>query len=150
MEITFDNIKETYQQMIQEMIDGGVALTAGTTVELAAKLYKELKTNIVFEREEGDMLLFQYGIYDWMDGFGEHFEFDITRQFFIPNCDEPYQLNLTLNYDAEMFKGIRSYDCWSIEFSSIEDFVAHIQTTEGFQLAEGAVPKTYRLEFGAC
>ena len=97
-----------------------------------------------------DMLLYQYGVYNWGDEFGEHFSFDITRQFIEPTEDEPYQLNFVLIYDPEPFMSIKAYDCWSMDFSDLKSFVEHIKTTEGFMLANKLVPKDYRIIFSQC
>jgi hypothetical protein len=47
--------------------------------------------------EDGDMLLYQWGTYDW--GHGEHFELNLTRQFILPGEHEPYQLSMTLMFE---------------------------------------------------
>ncbi len=49
--------------------------------------------------ERGDMLLFQWGTYDW--GHGKHFEIDITRQFIesaSEGDDAISQLSLTFEF----------------------------------------------------
>lgn len=49
---------------------------------------------------DGDMLLFQWGTYDW--GAGKHFEINITRQFIEPEDEESAaisQLGLTFRFE---------------------------------------------------
>ncbi len=49
---------------------------------------------------QADMLLFQFGVYDW--GQGEHFQFDITRQFILDGeegDDAISQLHCTVIYE---------------------------------------------------
>lgn len=96
------------------------------------------------------MLLFQYGIYDWGDEFGKHFEFDVTRQIFLPNKDEPYQLQLTFIYDSASFVGCKSHDCWSDQYKSIKDFADHIKQTDGFKLSHNNTPLTYTFSLEQC
>lgn len=48
-------------------------------VESALSFYEIVKASSLAEGSGTDMLLFQWGVYNW--GQGEHFEFDITRQF---------------------------------------------------------------------
>ena len=58
------------------------------------KFYEEFKIKEELEHEEEDMMLFQYGNYDWQNGNGKEFSFNLTRQFEIPNEDEFLQLSL--------------------------------------------------------
>src|SRR5699024_7432681 len=49
--------------------------------------------------EDGDMLLFQWGTYDW--GHGRHFEVDLTRQVILPSPDpedDPSYLQLRCSF----------------------------------------------------
>jgi hypothetical protein len=52
----------------------------------------------------GDMLLFQWGTYDWHDGKGPSFQFELARQFVIAGFepdradDAIWQLRVTLHY----------------------------------------------------
>ena len=57
-------------------------------IETFLKFFKDYKTKEVLEHEEEDMMLFQYGNYDWQNGLEKEFSFDLTRQFGIPNEDE--------------------------------------------------------------
>ncbi len=57
--------------------------------------FEKHKIKAELEHEEEDMMLYQYGTYDWT-GKGGHFEFNLTRQFEITNDDEFLQLSLTL------------------------------------------------------
>lgn len=48
---------------------------------------------------QSDMLLFQYGCYDWVDGKGERFEVDLVRQFIAADRAETIsQLHVTLYF----------------------------------------------------
>ena len=149
---TFNCQENEYRNQIQNRYTLTSVLPASDAIELFVKLFQELKvigiTNCDYP--ENDMLLYQYGTYNWSDEFGEYFSFDITRQFLAPNEDEPYQLSFELIYEPTMFKGINSYNCWSFEYSDIHNFVTHIKTTEGFHRAEQSIPKAYRLRFEQC
>jgi len=51
------------------------------------------------QEDDHDMLLFQWGTYDW--GRGRHFEFDITRQFISDRStdgDDIWQLHATFRF----------------------------------------------------
>jgi hypothetical protein len=82
--------------------------------------------------EEEDMLLFQYGTYNW-DRKGPKFEFNLTRQFEIPNQDEFLQLGLTLYYPPEKLQTIESFNAWSTDYKELQSFKTMIETSEAFQ-----------------
>jgi hypothetical protein len=86
----------------------------------------------VMAHEEEDMLLFQYGTYNW-DRKGPKFEFNLTRQFEIPNQDEFLQLGLTLYYLPEKLQAIESFNAWSTDYKNLQSFKTMIETNEGFQ-----------------
>jgi len=78
----------------------------------------------------GDMLLFQWGVYDWYDGSGERFEIDFTRQFSILTPEGEYdhmeQLHCTFRYEpTEVLRAFGAGDEWILGdldagFSSVE------------------------------
>lgn len=85
-----------------------------------------------------DMLLFQYGTYDWHDGNGPRFNLNVTRQFFVEqNEDEEFwQLRLTLYYSPEAGAGASSFNAWSINYPTLPEWAAAVQQTRGFQQVE--------------
>jgi len=143
------DIEEKYRYAIEEALKG-MDLTAALLVELSSNLYHELKLESVSAETYDDMLLFQYGVYDWGDEFGRHFSLDITRQFTLPLEYEPYQLSFTLIFEPAGFEAMRPYDCWSMSFAEVQDFIAHVKSTDGFMLAEKHMPKAYSLRFFQC
>jgi len=149
---TLEQIEREYRKKIQEVFEQSGLLTAGTMVELAIELFHEFKVfGISDDRYSySDMLLFQYGVYNWGDEFGKHFELDITRQFTAPAVDEPYQLSFKLIYEPEPFKWLLPHTCWSSKFADVDGLAAHIKTKRGFKLAEKQIAKAYALDFGKC
>ena len=152
MKITLEEVEQEYRKKIQETFDHEGSLTATAMVELMVNLSQELKVENISDNEDpdSDMLLYQYGTYDWGDELGKHFSFDITRQFIEPEEDEPYQLSFVLIYDPEPFRKLGSYDCWSRDFSDMESFISCIKTTDGFKLADEFAVKSYQLRFEQC
>ena len=114
-------------------------------LELSSSLFQRLKIKEL--SGNNDILLFQYGTYDFGDESGKHFELDITRQFINPKDDEPHQLSFSLKYAPDKFVEIENYNCWNTDFENLEDFIAHIKTTDGFKLANELEPKTYEVWF---
>jgi len=150
MYVKFDDIEGVYHSEVLHSLNDN-PLSTTLLIELSKTLFQTVKVeDLPVVVDSDDMLLFQYGIYDWGDENGEHFSLDITRQLSKPPEYEPYQINLTLIFDPEQFKGIQSYDCWSADFVDPESFFAHIITTDGFKLAEAITPKTYHIQLEQC
>jgi hypothetical protein len=91
------------------------------------------------------MLLFQYGVYNWGDEKGEHFSFEIARQFILDKDDEFYQLHFKLIFDPQDFKQCKSYNRWSSDFQTLEDWVKNIKTSQGYKLVQRVKPIKYSI-----
>ena len=147
MIITLSKLENEYRNKINEKEN----LTADEIIDIAINLYKNISVDkIDYTDSYSDMLLYQYGVYNWGDENGNHFCFDITRQIITPEEDEPYQLSLALIFEPSAFLEIKLYDIWSNDFNSIEDFVNHIKTTPGYKLASKIKAKNTQLIFGQC
>ncbi|MCL2695811.1 MAG: hypothetical protein FWE69_05750 [Clostridiales bacterium] len=126
-------------------------LSADELIAFAVTLFNEIKTEgFSDESSNEDMLLFQYGVYDWGDENGKHFSFDITRQIFDPEEDEPYQLKCTLIFEPTAFMKIESYNDWSDLYDCVEGFVDHIKSTAGYEAASKMKAKKAELLFEQC
>lgn len=56
-----------------------VTLTPSVGIHLMFEFYKQVRADNCPVDEDGDMLLYQWGTYNW--GEGTYFQLDITRQF---------------------------------------------------------------------
>ncbi|MCL1971600.1 MAG: hypothetical protein FWG57_01250 [Endomicrobia bacterium] len=140
--VKLQNIEAEYKSRIKEKYNEKI-LSADELIDVSIELFDNTKVEEVdSEYVDTDMLLFQYGTYDW--GSGENFEFNITRQFIFADADEPFQLSLTLFFDAVE---IESYDCWSMNFETIEDFVNDIKSSQGYKLAKELKCKSFEIRF---
>ena len=146
---TLNEIECKYRGAISDALNGK-DLTASLLVELSANLYNKFKVKGISDKKYSDMLLYQYGVYNWHDEHGRHFGLDITRQFQFPSEYEPYQLSFSLIFDPEQFENVGFYECWSMDFGDFESFVSHIKNTDGFKAAEKRMPKTYCIRFNKC
>ena len=96
---------------------------------------------------DGDMLLFQWGTYDW--GTGEHFEVDIARQFIAADLegdDVISQLHLTYRFAPTSLlrdRGTGNRWCKSLaEISTFKDYIAGhpaIRAVSGMEPVEVAL-----------
>lgn len=145
--VELKNIENEYLAAVKQLIGAGSVLTPDDVIGLSKTLYDEIKVKSISngKNPHDDMLLFQYGTYDWGDETGEHFSFDITRQF--SKRDDMYQLALTLIFEPGPFKGLDSYNSWIIDFGGTDEWIANIRTTRGYHLARLQIPKTYKVHF---
>jgi hypothetical protein len=148
--ILLENIEKEYTQAIQKLLDAGRALDSNNLIELSSALYSDIKIEGIPTNENmnADMLLFQYGVYNWGDDLGEHFRFDITRQFITEEEDgDFYQLSLSLIYEPTNFRELRSHNSWSRDSKSIAEWIENIKATHGYQQAQSQSANTHRLIF---
>lgn len=86
--------------------------------------YREVEFPELDRLQDQDMLLFQYGTYDWGDG--RFFEIDFTRQFYefetTTEDHEIHQQSVTFYYEPRAFEKIESFNAWSNEFSDLTGF----------------------------
>lgn len=72
-----------------------------------------------------DMLLYQWGIYDW--GAGRHFELNITRQFIeaeLEDDDAISQLSLTYRYQpSAKLEALEASNCWEDGSPNFRQFI---------------------------
>jgi hypothetical protein len=108
------------------------------------EFYKNHSMKSKKENGDDDMLLFQYGLYDW-DGNGERFELNLTRQIADQTKEEYYQIMVTINYEATVIGKIESFTLWSIDHPILEEWEKQIMNTEGFKRASSALPLGYKV-----
>lgn len=107
--------------------------------------YEEFKTKQKLEHEEEDMMLFQYGNYNWQNENKKEFGFDLTRQFKILNEDEFLQLSLILFYDSEQIGEIESFNCWSVDAKNLIEWEQLIKNSEGYLKSKNLKPKRFEI-----
>jgi hypothetical protein len=87
-------------------------LTLADGCEAVFDFYRDLRPRgrVFKQRKDADMLLFQWGTYDW--GTGEHFSFNLTRQLIGegPVDDAMRQLGLTFEFQPD--NELRAFAQW--------------------------------------
>ena len=136
--------KNALEQIVKSHITDN-NITPESALISILEFYRTYKTDVEDENVDDDMLLFQYGAYDW-DGSGGRFEFNLTRQIVDPDDEEYYQVRLTLYYKTADIGEIESYNLWSIDKPTIENWKKVITDTEGFKRAEKVKPFDYKVE----
>lgn len=129
-------------------------LSALESIDLMAAFYREVRADDCDLDVDGDMLLFQWGVYDW--GESKFFEYDITRQL-IPgpasDDEEPHgfigQLSLTLKFPpSAALEEIAAGNRWCHHPSELADFLAFVRRCEATAAVKARVPIATSLTYG--
>ena len=110
------------------------SLTPRRAVQAILAFYRDVRADDCELDEDGDMLLVQWGINDW--GEGEHFSFDMTRQFIVgPGEDEDIrQLGVTFRYPPEdSLAALGSGNRWCHRPEHVDGFREFIEASEPFR-----------------
>ncbi|MDB5340428.1 MAG: hypothetical protein JWN70_6047 [Planctomycetaceae bacterium] len=100
--------------------------------------------------EDGDMLLFQWGTYDW--GKGASFEVNITRQLIAASDedDEPQQLSLTFQFDSAVGSKAGEGNQWCESPDGLAPFQRSIVASKALKAVGQQPPRSITLRFGRC
>jgi hypothetical protein len=131
------------QKAVDAQVSKANALTADSVIRVMVDFYQKIQIQSLEEANDGDMLLFQYGSYNWSDEEGLKFELSVVRQLMIARKweDELHQLELRLLYSPSEFEGIEAVTLWKAE--SAESWLEKVRATEGFKRAQKQVPYHY-------
>ncbi len=132
------------------------ALKPIDAVKLIIEFYKEIRAENCVIEDDGDMLLFQWGTYDW--GKGEVFDYNITRQFIFPVKhtseygtsveSEIWQLSLTLKYEpTHQLRDLGPGGLWCDSPADIAEFEDYVLGCEATSTAQGLQAIDVHLEY---
>lgn len=117
------------------------APTLDDVVRALIRYYREIEYARCDRANDGDMLLFQYGVYDW--GNGRYFELDFVRQFLVGRAfgqSQMEQLHLTFFFKAELGSDLQHFNIWSRDCRDLDHFAQQVRESEGFRAAESQSP----------
>jgi len=109
--------------------------------------YRTVRFDDVDLAGNGDMLLYQWGTYDW--GRGESFEFDITRQLILGTGEDEdiFQLSLTFKFQPTVaLLQLGAGNRWRRSLEEVEEFRSFTDRPRDAQL--GA--RLHRHELHTC
>jgi hypothetical protein len=121
-------------------------LTLDETIDAFTRYYREVEYARCDRANDGDMLLFQYGVYDWGDG--PSFEVDFVRQFMVERFfQQPLmeQLHLTLFFKPELGSDLQDFNLWSSDCPDIERFAQQVRESPGFKRAASQPAANWKL-----
>jgi hypothetical protein len=124
-------------------------MTARRGIAAMLEFYAQHRAESSSIDKDGDTLLFQWGT----NGFAAPatFQLNITRQFIVPNEDEPYQLLLTFHFDhSNKLDELGSGNKWCNSPSRVDAFRRLIETSAAFAVVADAKPSRVDLFYEQC
>jgi hypothetical protein len=123
-------------------------ITPADGVEAMLAYYAEERADGCPFEEDGDMLLFEWGIYDWGDG--PAFEVGITRQLVRTDTKEEEIWQLGLDFRFEPSVGIRAgkQNRWCASLDELDDFRKFITKSAALKAVARHTPMSVELRFG--
>jgi len=114
--------------------------------------YQQVRADGCAVSSDRDMLLFQWGTYDW--GQGRFFNFDITRQFTQtgenptdPDDNTMSQLKLTFYYCPNpILEALKSGNRWCHSPEELPEFRAFVISSASYAAANSTIPAKIELD----
>ena len=139
------------ERSIQQAGSELLALTPAEGIRHMLEFYRQVRVENCPLDEDGDMLLFQWGTYDW--GQGRFFQCDITRQFIESQSDDDpgmTQLSLTFNYSpSAQLDALKAGNLWCKSPDGLAEFESFVKATEAYRAVARSKPTKISLEHGA-
>ena len=111
-------------------------------VRLMIDFYQQFRFDNCSVDDNGDMLLYQWGTYDW--GPGSLFQFDVTRQFIesgFEGDDGMSQLSLCFYfYPSEEFEELKSGNRWCESPRDLASFESFIKESPAYNKVANKKP----------
>lgn len=102
-------------------------------LDIVSKEFIEVKIKDLDEaNSDCDMLLFEYGNYDW-DGKGTMFNITFKRQVFFNNIDECGFYGFVLYFSHDSIGEVDSFSKWYSKGSELDSWINAVHETKGFQ-----------------
>ena len=124
----------------------GVIASRGATLEtlsvhdgLATMIdhYRSVRADDCAIDDDGDMLLFQWGTYDW--GKGPFFEIDLTRQFAIGEGEDENIWQLSLTFVFWPNRSLEAGHRWCAHPAELDDFARFVWSHPALALTDEPV-----------
>jgi hypothetical protein len=126
------------------------ALTLEKGIRLMLDFYRDVRAEGCSLEDEGDMLLYQWGTFDW--GEGRRFQCNITRQFMEPDEEEDdaiSQLSFTFYYPASEFHdSLADGNQWCASPDELPEFEEFITGSAAFKAVKDSTPDDVELDHG--
>jgi hypothetical protein len=123
-------------------------LTPTAGVEAMLAYYAEERADGCPFEGDRDMLLFQWGIYDWGDG--PAFDVDITRQLIVADHKEKelWQLRLAFLFEASVGATAGERNRWCASLDELAEFRQFVTESAALKVVGQKPPASVELRYG--
>lgn len=139
----------SFQEFLKQQRLAPSELTVPQLVERTLSFYQSIRATGLAMDAQSDMLLFQWGVFDW--GHGERFEFDLTRQFISSGTfgdDAISQLHCTAYFPATPeLRAIPVANRWCRSAADVESFSAFIRDSAAYRAVSSLKPAQVSLHW---
>ena len=126
--------KSRFEQFVADSCGSVAGLTPADATRLILAFYRQVRATDRPLDEDGDMILFQWGAFDF--GEGETYRYNITRQFIISGSegdDGMSQLSLTVHFAVtEALRALKKGSRWCsspAQADGLEQFIRSHEAT---------------------
>lgn len=131
-EIKSSQALEQFKRLLAERANSD---TPGAIISCMLSFYRDVRATDCDLDDNGDMLLYQWGTYDW--GEGRWFELNITRQFITSGSDDEdiLQLSVTARYSPSTeLDALQSSNRWANSPNDLPDFENFIRLSRPMEV----------------
>jgi hypothetical protein len=151
--MTPEDSEKELERRIKQSGTATSELRPAQAIRLMLDFYKDIRAEKCELDEGGDMLLFQWGTYDF--GEGSFFLCDITRQFIVSHTEDEdddasiSQLSLTFSLTlSPHLDAITNGKRWCNKPDELESFEAFILSSDVYRVVQDLRPKEATLSYG--
>jgi hypothetical protein len=125
------NANEVKKEFARYLATRGEAfpnMTPAPALEAVLSFYRDVRAEECDPAAGQDMLLFQWGTYDW--GKGKHFELDITRQFMFEDGEDEdiWQFHVTFKFHpTQELVDLKSGNRWCESPEDLPSFASFVR-----------------------
>jgi hypothetical protein len=142
--------KKEFEKFISNAGNALTSLTPEQAVTLVLDFYERTRAEDCPLDEDGDMLLYQWGVYDDTGG-RKSFHFDLTRQFMLADSDSDEgmsQLSLTLHFKpTPELEAIADSNEWCHSPDDLAKFRKFIKNSPAYRAVTQLKPTDVKIQF---
>jgi hypothetical protein len=122
------NVKKEFLRYLAARGESVQKITPSRALESVLAFYLEVRAEGCDLTADQNMLLFQWGTYDW--GKGEHFEVDLARQFIFGDGEDEdvWQFHVMFRFaPIELFRQLANGDRWCKSLEELPEFTSFVR-----------------------
>ncbi len=148
MPVPIQDAKRQFEELARRSGRDFASIAPADGIALMRAFYDDVRFGGLVDESCADMLLYQYGTYDWGDG--EEFVYDITRQLSLADADgqELWQLSLRFTFaPTQALRALGEADRWCNAHDEAPAFGSFLERCPAYAEVGRATPRGVTLKF---